>query len=224
MLTLVVAFAAAAQADDEDVADLLSTARPAATAPAPVTSPSAPEFRPTPAASQPAPPAPPIPARARQATLTLSTGKVLTGNVWTTADTPFRIFAADEKTYHDVDLALVARIDVKVLQEGLEDDWRWLKEGSDQKIFSGKKYPAVTLAYRFTLQNGQTVEGGVVAPLYFSDGHTTQTFALYKKLKGPLDSPLKGLTYPRTLTLSASPTPDATTQSARTTKLPLLPE
>ena len=65
----------------------------------------------------------------------------------------------------------------------MEPDWRWLKEGSDQKVFSGKKYPNVELAYKFTLLNDQTVEGTVVAPVYTFDGEKKRTLAPLQKIQ-----------------------------------------
>ena len=102
----------------------------------------------------------------------------------------------------------------------MEPDWRWLKEGSDQKIFSGKKYPNLDLAYQFTLLNDQTIEGPVLAPIYTVDGQKTRTLALYKKYKGKLDETLKDLVYIKTITLT--PADPAATPPPQSKKLPLI--
>ena len=207
--------ATAADAQD-DPADLLRNARPATTAPASVSSPDAPDFR-APGSTTTRPP-----EGARTGTLLLSDGTKLEGTLWTTLQTPFRLWIEDDKTYHDVDMALVTRIDVHVIKEGMEDDWRWLREGSDQMVYSGKKYPNVELTYRFTLLNGQTLEGGVVAPIYFQVGAgKARTLALYKKYKGALDQTMKDLVYIKEIQLAPPPaaSPDA---PAFTRKLPLL--
>jgi len=202
----------------DDVSDLLQSAKPAASAPATVTSPTAPGFAPTSDALGTLQKKPP--AGSRLGTVTLNNGTKLEGRLWTTLDTPLRLWIEEAKTYHDVDFSLVKAIEVHVIAETMEDDWRWLKEGSDQKVFSGKKYPNVELAYKFTLLNDQTMEGTIVAPIYFVDGAKSRTLALYKHYKGNLDETLKDLVYISAITLSP-PAPTAPAEQT-TTKLPLL--
>ncbi len=205
---------------DDDVGDLLQNANPA-TAPAPLTSPTAPENQPhsdalgTMKAK--------TPAGARAAEIELNDGSKLSGPTWTTTETPFRVWVDEDKTYHDIDLDLVKRIEVHVVDEAMEKDWRWLKEGSDQKVYSGKQYPTIQLTYQFTLVNDQVIEGGVVAPVYLYDGTKNRTFALYKKYKGALDETLNDLIYIKSVTFSA-PASSPSETAGKTTKLPLLPD
>ena len=105
----------------------------------------------------------------------------------------------------------------------MEKDQRWLKEGSDQKVYSGKQYPNIQLTYQFTLVNGQVIAGGVVAPVYLFDGTKDRTLALYKKYKGTLDETLNDLVYIKSITFNA-PAPTAAGTAGKTTKLPLLPD
>jgi hypothetical protein len=213
---------------DDDLDELFRTARPATSpatppgAPAPLSTPDQPPH----AAALPTHRPPPD---ARNATLRLSTGATLAGPVWTTPATPLRLWIEQDKTYRDIDLALLQKIDVHVLSQTMEDDWRWLKEGSDQKVYSGKKYPNVDLAYRFTLANGQTLEGTVVAPIYLLEQSPSapprlRTLALYKKYKGPLGSPMKDLVYIQSLTFTTPPSPLTPPTTQPTTHLPLLPD
>lgn len=195
---------------DDPAEEILSQARPASR-PAEVTAAS----RPEPADAAPAK----APARARQGTIILSDGTELQGQIWTTLEKPLRVWDAAAKRYQDIDLALVDRAEAVVDEEKMEDDWRWLKEGSDVKIYSGKKYPNVVLHYRFTLINRQESEGPVVAPIYFSDGKKIRTLALYAKYKGKLDETLKDLVYIRSLSLTGG---DSAASAPRTTKLPLI--
>jgi hypothetical protein len=215
---VILAMCAPLPAQDE-LSDLLQSAKPAASAPATLTSPTAPEFKPTSDALGTLQTK--APAGARLGTITLSNSVKLEGRIWTTLDTPLRVWIEETKTYRDVDLALVKTIEVHVLAETMEDDWRWLKEGSDQKVFSGKKYPNVDLAYRFTLLNDQVMEGTVVAPIYFQDGAKSRTLALYKHYKGKLDETLKDVVYIKSITLSP---PEVAAESGQTTHLPLLPD
>ena len=204
-------------AADDELSELLKSA-PATSAPAAVSAPNAPENKPTTDALGTLKPAPP--AGARLGTVTLNNGTKLEGRVWTTLETPFRLWVEESKRYIDVDISLVQRMDVRVISETMEDDWRWLKEGSDEKVYSGKKYPNVELAYRFRLSNDQVVEGTVVAPIYFADGAKSRTLALYKKYKGETGESLKDLVYVTSVVLD--PIPASRTVESR--KLPLLPE
>lgn len=201
------------------MSDILQAAKPA-TAPATLTAPNSPENKPTTDALGTM--APKAPADSRLGTVTLNNGIKLEGRIWTTLETPLRVWVEETKTYRDIDLPLIQRVDVHVLAETMEDDWRWLKEGSDQKVYSGKKYPNVSLAYKFTLVNGQQIEGTVVAPIYFVDGAKARTLALYKMYKGKLDETLKDLVYITAITFDPPANNASTTRPATTTKLPML--
>ena len=208
-----IACAVVSAAADDDVSDLIGGAKTVTTAPAEVTGPShnVPDALGTLKAK--------APTGARDGTVTLNNGETLTGQIWTTLETPLRVWVEATKSYVDVDLGEVSHIDVKVLHESMEDDWRWLKEGSDQKIFSGKKYPLVELEYAFTLVNGQKVEGGVVAPIYMLDAAGKKhALALYKKYKGKLDETLKDVAYIKSIELKGAGNAGET----RTGKLPLI--
>ncbi len=218
MCAVAVGLGISAAVAEDGVEDLLGAAKPA-TAPTTLTSPTATGNKPT--ADALGTLKPKVPAGARAGTITLSNGIKLEGQIWTTVNTPLRVWIEETKTYRDIDLALVKRVDVHVLAETMEEDWRWLKEGSDQKVYSGQKYPNVSLAYKFTLVNEQVVEGTIVAAVYIADAGKTRTLALYKSYKGNLDETLKDLVYITAITLEAAATGPGT-QPARTTKLPIL--
>jgi hypothetical protein len=207
-------------AADDDVSDLLQGAKSVTTAPAQVTGPATqPGAGMTDALGTMKGKAP---AGAREGTVTLNNGVTLKGKIWTTLETPFRVWVEQRKAYEDVDLSLVKGVKVKVAAQSMEDDWRWLKEGSDQKVYSGKKYPLVELAYVFTLVNGQTVAGTVVAPVYMvEENGKRHSLALYKKYKGKLDETLSDVVYINSIDLKT----DAAGGNARAPasgKLPLI--
>ncbi len=206
----VIAFGlSAAHADDDQLEELLKSA-PAASAPAPV-----PESGP--ATSQPLK----LPPYAREGTIELNNGQKLTGPIWSTYKTPLRLWIEDAKTYRDIDLAIIKTIEVNVRSATLEPDWRWLKEGADQKVYSGKNYPMVDLAYHVTLINGQSVDGTVVAPIYIYDGKKPRSLALYKKYKGTLEETLSDIAYIKQITFSETGVA-ATLSDNTTTRLPLI--
>ena len=137
----------------------------------------------------------------RDATLTLSDGRVLTGPLTTTPERPVRVWVEDDKTYHDLPLAMIRSIEAKVLWERDEKQWTFKATGSDEKIYSGKTYPARETAYTFTLDDGSAVTGAVVAPLYLRqpDGRDA-TFVLHKRDKGDIGQTIDQLVYVKTVT------------------------
>lgn len=165
---------------------------------------------------------PSAPANARRGTITLNNNTSFKGQIWTTPATPLRVWVDAEKTYRDIDFDSIKKIDVIVDAQTMEDDWRWLKEGSDKKILSGKKYPNVELRYHLTLLNDKSIEGGVVAPIYIDDGRKPRALALYKKYKGQLDQSLADVAYIKTIELQ--PGSAAAVGSGKTRKLPLIDE
>ncbi len=133
----------------------------------------------------------------RDAVLTLSDGTILRGRVASTAGKPLRLWDESIKDYHDVPLALIKKIAARVLWERMEDQWHFTDSGSDRKEYSGKQYPARMTEYIVTLQNGQKIQGQIVAPLYFENDALQKTFALHKRDKGALGQTLERLIYVR---------------------------
>ncbi|MEI7766403.1 MAG: hypothetical protein WCJ97_03075 [Phycisphaerae bacterium] len=203
--------ALAGQADDTGIQDLLKSA--------PVTA--APTSQPQ-TATQPistSQPAESAPERARLGIIVLSDQTRLAGPIWTTLATPLRVWEADQKVYHDVDWDVVAKIEVVDPKSTMEDDWRWLKEGSNEKVLSGKQYPLVQASYRLTLTQGEVVLGTVVAPISCLVRGQRVNLALHKKWQGELGQKLSDLRYISSIELA----PAATTAPARrSTQLPLL--
>ena len=147
---------------------MTSSAPPSPPPPPPLTSPSRPENKPTTDALgtlQPKAPA----GSARLGIITLSNGIKLEGRIWTTLNTPFRVWIEETKTYRDIDLNLIRRIDVQCSPR----PWRTIGVGSRKapirKSTPAKRYPTVSLAYKFHFLNGQEIEGTIVAAVYFAD-------------------------------------------------------
>ncbi len=132
----------------------------------------------------------------RLGVLTMSDGKTVHGKIATTAEKPIRIWVEAEKDYEDVPFSLIKSIDANVVWERDEQEWHFKASGSDVKEYSGKSYPARETSYKVTLVNGQTIEGGIVAPLYVTeDDGSSKTFALHKRDKGEIGQTLLQLVY-----------------------------
>jgi len=201
------------RAQDDDLREALKGAT-TVPAPAPVTGTQPPPIDPFHTAASH------LPAAARPGSAVVSNGTKLEGQLWSTAATPLRVWQADDKTYRDIEWSAIKKLEVIVDSATMEKDWRWLKEGSDEKVYSGKSYPLVELRYTITLANDQTITGGVVSPVYVFDGKKVFNLALYKKFKGNLDQTLDDVVYIKSITFTG----DAASGRAapRTTKLPLI--
>lgn len=127
----------------------------------------------------------------------LSDGTVLPGTIYTTREKPFSVFEAASNSFRRIPPVIVRRIDAEVVWERDEPDWRWKEGGSDEKIYTGRTYPARMLRYTFTLVNGQKIAGTVQQPIYVqpAGGGDPIQFILHERDKGPLDSKLSQLVY-----------------------------
>ncbi|MCY2952323.1 MAG: hypothetical protein NTU53_10140 [Planctomycetota bacterium] len=132
---------------------------------------------------------------ARAGALTLSNGQTLKGQIATTRENPLSIFDDKNKEYRDVPLTLIKSLEASINWERDEKEWQFKETGSDIKEYSGKTYPARELQYKVTLLNGQSITGGIVAPLYVSQNDKQQMFVLNKRQKGDLGQSLKDLLY-----------------------------
>jgi len=134
---------------------------------------------------------------ARAAVLTLSNGERVAGRFATTRDKPLRLWDEQDKEFRDIPIGLVKSMRAEILWERDEREWHFKDSGSDIKEYSGKTYPARETRYQFTLVNGQTVTGGVVAPLYLVGEKETKLYTLNKRAKGEVGQTLKQLVYVR---------------------------
>lgn len=141
---------------------------------------------------------------ARSAVITLNDDTTLEGTVSTTPDKPIRVWDDRNETYRDIPFRLIRSLEANVLWERDEPEWRFIDSGSDIKEQTGRTYPARELQYTVTLVNGQTLRGGIVAPLYYqpTDNARRQTLVLNKRQKGDPGQTLEQLTYLQKVELS----------------------
>ena len=131
----------------------------------------------------------------RTGTITLSDGTKLSGKISTTADKPLRVYDENEKQYTDVPFDKIASIKAEVVWERDEKEWQFKLSGSDEKVYSGKTYPARETRYTITKTDGTTVSGAIAAPIYFKQGEQRRTLVLHKRDKGDVGQTLKQLIY-----------------------------
>jgi len=135
------------------------------------------------------------PAKTRTGTITLSDGTKLTGEISTTTDKPLRVFDENAKQYTDVPFDQVVSIKASVLWERDEKEWQFKLSGSDEKVYSGKTYPARETSYTITTADGNKISGSIAAPIYFKSGDQRKIFILHKRDKGEVGQTVKQLLY-----------------------------
>jgi hypothetical protein len=134
--------------------------------------------------------------------VTLSDGRRISGFITTTPEQPLRVWDEDGKQYHDLPLMTIQSIKAKVISEGQEQEWIFARGGSDVKIYTGKSYPTRETQYVVTLTNGQSVTGGIAAPLYIKTSKGTELFILHKTDKGTVGQSVDDLVYVKSVELN----------------------
>jgi hypothetical protein len=135
--------------------------------------------------------------------LELSNGAVHPGKLYLTRDARFKIFDTAQKRFRDVPLRVIRRIDCTVLRQWNEKEWRFKGNGSDEKVFTGRSYPAREYEHTITLRDGRTIRGPLSGILYVQKASATKAerYILHKRDKGPVGSTVKALVYVRSIHL-----------------------
>lgn len=160
------------------------------------------------------------PFNQRAGKVILSNGRVLKGKISTTVDTPFRVWISSIKRYRDIALMRVRAMDVKILSQREIRQWRYLQNGSDIKVYSGKTQPWFRFAYTITLLHGEKFTGTLVAPLFVRTQHHRYNLLLSKHLEGKIGEPVAEVVYVKKIILQVTPAILAA-RKKMTHKLPL---
>lgn len=139
----------------------------------------------------------------------LSDGTISPGKVYLTRDARLKIHDASFKRQREVPLRAVRQIECAVKREWMEREWRFKETAADEKVYTGKSYPAREYAHTITLRDGRTITGPLAAIVYVEpDGADAsasaggaggageaQRFFLRKRDKGEVGTDLKSLVY-----------------------------
>ena len=123
--------------------------------------------------------------------------------MYLTRDARLKIFDADLDRQREVPLRVVQRIECKIVKEWMEKEWRFREMANDEKVFTGRSYPARSYVHTITLKDGRQITGPVSGIIYLDEytGSATRKFLLHKRQKGPIGSKLKSLVYLRNVEL-----------------------
>jgi hypothetical protein len=134
--------------------------------------------------------------------LELSDGSVHPGLIYLTRGKRLMIYDERLERQREVPLQAVKRIQCKVKKEWLEKEWKFKETTSDEKILTGRTYPAREYAHTITLRNGRTITGPLSAIVYVraTPQQEVQRFLLNKRNKGEAGKKLNSLIYVKRIT------------------------
>ncbi len=129
--------------------------------------------------------------------LELSDGSLHPGMIYLTRDKRLKIYDERRQRQREVPLRVVKRIDCKVKKEWMEKEWKFKETTSDEKILTGRSYPAREYLHTITLRGGRTITGPLSAIVYVRPAPQQQAerFLLNKRNKGEVGTKLKSLVY-----------------------------
>jgi len=91
----------------------------------------------------------------------LSDGQVLAGYMFTTAEKDWMVWDEPQKRWRRVPFLAALSISAVVMEEKMEQVWRWKEMGVPERVYTGEEYPTRRLEWRFHLIDGSEVTGAV---------------------------------------------------------------
>ena len=149
--------------------------------------------------------------------LELSDGTIYPGLLFLTRDARLKIFDEAQKRQREIPWKAIKQIDGSVLKEWAEKEWRFKENASDEKLFTGRTYPAREYSHKITLQNNQTIRGSLAGIVYVQadPAREPHRFLLHKRDKGEPGTDLKSLVYVRSIKLGDKALEEAKSRPAR---------
>ncbi len=146
-----------------------------------------------------------VPTEARPGVVRLSDGNALYGQLYLTPGKRWRFYDEKLKRYIELPLRVIERVEVTVAREWLEKEWRFREAASNEKVYTGRKYPARVLHYKITLINGRQLEGRGSTVLYAKvpGARRARKLILRERQKGKPGQTLKQLVYVREIDFRA---------------------
>jgi len=135
--------------------------------------------------------------------LELSDGSVHPGLIYLTRDMRLKIYDDRLQRRREAPLQAVQRIECKIKKEWMEKEWKFKETTSDEKIYTGRSYPAREYLHTITLRDGRTITGPLAAIVYVQPApqQEAERFLLNKRNKGEPGKSLKSLIYVKRITL-----------------------
>lgn len=91
----------------------------------------------------------------------LNDGRQIPGGLYTTREKDFEVNVPSEKRWRRVPLVLVRSIEAVLLEEKMDQHWRWKAMGVPERVYTGKEYPYRRFEWKFNLIDGTSLQGVV---------------------------------------------------------------
>jgi hypothetical protein len=137
----------------------------------------------------------------------LSDGSIHPGLIYMTRDKRLKIYDDKLERQREIPLRVVKQIDCAVKKEWMEREWKYKETTSDEKMYTGRRYPTREYLHTITLSDGRTITGPLAELVYLrpqTDSHESteqreepkvEKFLLNKRAKGEVGQELKSLVY-----------------------------
>jgi hypothetical protein len=144
-----------------------------------------------------------------------SDGKVYPGLIYMTRDKRLKVYDDQLQRQREIPLRVVKQIDCQVKKEWMEKEWRFKELALDEKMYTGREYPARECLHTITLQDGRQITGPLAEIIYvkpympkpepgskiYQPDVEPMRFLLHKRQKGEFGESLKSLVYVKCIKL-----------------------
>jgi hypothetical protein len=144
----------------------------------------------------------------------LSDGSIYPGRIYLTRDKALKIYDEQLQRQREIPLGAVKQIQGTIKKEWLEKEWKFAESAKDEKLYTGRSYPAREYVHTITLKDGRIISGSLSAIVYVQslDSHAknsgssmsetkAQQFILHKRDKGAMGQDLQSLLYVKLIKL-----------------------
>jgi hypothetical protein len=144
----------------------------------------------------------------------LSDGSVHSGLIYLTRDKRLQIYDDKLERQREVPLQAIKQIDCTIKKEWREREWKFKETTNDEKMYTGRYYPARDYLHTITLKDGRTITGPLSAIVYLQPQRQSlaqpeeqpseqepERFLLNKRNKGEVGQDLKYLVYVKRIKL-----------------------
>ena len=162
----------------------------------------------------------------------LSNGAIHAGTIYLTRDKRLQIYDEQLERQREIPLQVVKKIECTVKREWLEKEWKFKETTNDEKLYTGRSYPAREYLHTITLKDGRTITGPLAAIVYVQPSQPSSVrpeehrspvqpehYLLNKRNKGEMGETLKSLVYVKRIKLGKEALEEVTKeQHEKTTK------
>ncbi len=138
----------------------------------------------------------------------LSDGSVHPGQIYLTRDKRLKIYDEKVQRQREVPLRVIKQIQCNVKKEWMEKEWKFKELASDEKMFTGREYPAREYDHTITLRDDRTITGPLSAVVYvqpytytpdepgkYRSHRKAERYLLQKRNKGKIGEKLDAVIY-----------------------------